>query len=955
MKKDKKNIDWVKEELSPKADINNIIDFDAIAGRFNYNSEVISEILKGKCFKKQKDECCPLIEGNKSELVEYEGRLLMKTYNENEYAILTPITIWNLFNDSDGYSKSNSELFDAFNVISEEEIWIRAKRKKYERLRVLLQNKYFACRYPKVMNYLSNNRGLIISLLDEAEKNIRGKEACHNNEDVFFSASHHLSEVTGINRTEITRVINGLTLLGLMNKLSIDEIPYSLLDNIKSIDYKRMNYMVIESITEECLANAELLFADLKKHRLYISKFSKKDIYKAFGVIEAERVFPSNCDVIGKVNEIKQNKQDSEIRSFLNIIKINCEDTVSRITTLNEEEFIDILIYEPEKLMTELGISYTDYEVIIKVLSKKFWIVDTLKYFIQVGFNHREVLALINNFGIKSIENFRINPYSEFPNVISFTSVDRVALSNGYDCHSTERIEYIVMKVLREAYQKNHAFSVKKSKLADRAIQYIYKHFEQSELEIKIASKAHRFFVEKTINTLEERELLHLVNLDNEEYCYLHEYYQMEEELIESIETRFKMPPTKLNEKFPEAIDALTTEQRNAVKSALTSGLTIITGGPGTGKTRTIKGIVDTILKQNPTSKVKLVAPTGIAAKRVSKLTGYKASTIHLMLGLSGDRNQVENKIEADYLIVDESSMVSHVLAHALFRALNDNTKVILVGDINQLKPVKGDSIFEELCSKTEILGKAVNKIELQKNHRQKEESIIHKNALLVKEGRTDLNYVESGEFQFVEAVGSNNVVNSIVELIEKKIEEGLSLSEIQVLSPMNRGEIGVNKLNEIIQSHFNGDKKLFKEKNLIFRVRDKVMQNKNDYRTGIMNGEIGVVKEVHIDYIVIRFNKTDVKYDKNKVKDIELAYAASIHKSQGLEYPLVIIPVCKHHKRMINRQLIYTAITRAKKSVILVGDSETIIQGIRRVDKSEDENITFRRIARAFTYEEAI
>ena len=385
----------------------------------------------------------------------------------------------------------------------------------------------------------------------------------------------------------------------------------------------------------------------------------------------------------------------------------------------------------------------------------------------------------------------------------------------------------------------------------------------------------------------------------------------------------------------PEPIGAaverldLAPAQREAIRQGLTSKLLVITGGPGTGKTTLVRGIVEILEKKG--QKILLAAPTGRAAKRLSEATGGEAATIHRLLEWNAqtrafDRNR-ERPLACDLLIVDEASMLDTLLAHHLLRALPDDGRLILVGDVDQLPSVGPGSVLADL-----IRSDAVEVVRLTEIFRQAERSLIVVNAHRINQGQMPV--VESvdsdGDFFFFERREPEEVVDTICQLVARRIPAGFKLDpleQIQVLTPRNRGPLGTEALNARLRDLLNPEGEAVTRGGQTLRVGDKVMQVRNNYDLEVFNGDIGRVAEIDaVDQLVrVTFDGRAVVYDFASLDELVLSYACSIHKSQGSEYPCVVIPLHTTHYLMLQRNLLYTAVTRARRLAILVGEERAL------------------------------
>jgi exodeoxyribonuclease V alpha subunit len=381
----------------------------------------------------------------------------------------------------------------------------------------------------------------------------------------------------------------------------------------------------------------------------------------------------------------------------------------------------------------------------------------------------------------------------------------------------------------------------------------------------------------------------------------------------------------------------LAEAQISAVKSALENKIMIITGGPGTGKTTIINAILKIVKKQG--AKTLLAAPTGRAAKRMSEATGHNAQTIHRLLEFSmqqgGFQRNETKPLACDIIIIDEASMIDTILMHYLVKAIPTHTTLILVGDVNQLPSVGPGNVLNDI-----ITSGAVPVVILTEIFRQAKESRIITNAHRINAGLfpsldPPVNTFDKTDFYFIEQKDPERVLHIIIELATKRIPRRFGLDaidDIQVLTPMHKGIVGAGNLNIELQNAMNPGETGITRSNNAFRVNDKVMQIKNNYDKSVFNGDIGRIKRIDTinQAVVINLDGRDVIYDFSELDEITLAYAISVHKSQGSEYAAVVVPILTQHFILLQRNLIYTAVTRGKRLVVLVGTRKALAMGIK-------------------------
>ena len=542
---------------------------------------------------------------------------------------------------------------------------------------------------------------------------------------------------------------------------------------------------------------------------------------------------------------------------------------------------------------------------------------------------------IFRHYGHRSIPVVKENPYRLATDIfgIGFLTADRIAGKLGFSKDSELRAEAGIIYVLNQLADEGHVY-------------YPY------NLLIKICQDVLGIEAEIIVNALESINKNRMVVIEDwaqqsdvttdRRAVYLAKYHLAEKGIASRMKILLNTPVLIRKIDINKAIEwvqgqlaiNLAKKQQEAIRCAVENKVTIITGGPGTGKTTIISSILRIFLKLK--ANILLAAPTGRAAKRMSEITTYDAKTIHRMLEYSsrkgGFQRNEENPLKCDLLIVDETSMIDTILMYHLLKAIPAQAIVIFVGDVNQLPSVGAGNVLKD-----SIESNCVNVVELNEIFRQAKESLIVMNAHKINEGiiPSFRSLKNNNDFYFIEQENPEDVLKIIIELATERIPRRFDfdpLNDIQVLTPMNKGLVGSSNLNIELQNAFNPGENGVIRGNRKFRARDKVMQIRNNYDKDIFNGDIG--KIINIDEetqeLIISFDGTDVIFDYSDLDEIVLAYAVSVHKSQGSEYPAVIIPVVTQHYMLLQRNLIYTAVTRGKKLVVMVGTKKALAIGIK-------------------------
>ena len=612
----------------------------------------------------------------------------------------------------------------------------------------------------------------------------------------------------------------------------------------------------------------------------------------------------------------------------------------ARIVRKFKEDTFRIIEEEPERLAEIKGISERKAQEIAQQTEEKRELRQAMIFLQNYGISLSLAVKIYQTYQLDMYRIIQENPYRMAEDVtgVGFKIADEIAHRVGIHLDSDFRIRSGIMYVLQQASLEGHTY-LPEELLTRRAC----------ELLGVDASGVEKHYMDMAI----DRKLI-LKQSEAEVQIYASTFYYMELNvavMLRELNVKYDFSETAVEQRIRkiEQLSELELDemQRTAVKEAVRSGLLVITGGPGTGKTTTINTIIQYFESEG--MDIALAAPTGRAAKRMSETTGYEAKTIHRLLELSGgmdehagfERNE-QNPLETDVIIIDEMSMVDSTLMHNLLKAVVAGTRLILVGDVNQLPSVGPGCVLKDI-----IDSHACNVVRLNRIFRQASESDIIVNAHKINRGEPVSLDNKSRDFFFLKRYDANVIISICIQLIRQKLPKYVNASpfDIQVLTPMRKGLLGVERLNTILQQYLNppdGKKAEREHGQTIFRVGDKVMQIKNNYQAeweirsrynipiekglGVFNGDMGIVREINSfsETLTVEYEERRmVEYPFKELDQLDLAYAITIHKSQGSEYPAVIIPLLTGPRMLMNRNLLYTAVTRARKCVTLVGDEK--------------------------------
>ena len=641
----------------------------------------------------------------------------------------------------------------------------------------------------------------------------------------------------------------------------------------------------------------------------------------------------------------------ASVRRYLSsgAIKGIGEKMAERIVKTFGDDTFRIMEEEPERLAEIKGISMSKAMDIANQLIDKKDIRKAMMFLQRYGIQMNLANKIFKRYGNDIYNILEQNPYRLADDIegVGFRTADEIASRAGIKIDSEFRIKSGIFYVLNQATMQGHTYLP-----YDKLVRQV------NELLLIDVQDYDKYLMDLTM----DKKIVVKVK-DNVKCVYARMYYNMEANvaaMLNNLDVQIEEDQKFIDDRIARIEDkegiTLDDIQKEAVAKAVRNGLVIVTGGPGTGKTTTINTIIKYFELEG--LEIRLAAPTGRAAKRMTEACGYEAQTIHRMLEISGvvpdgdrksaaglsmffERNE-DNPLEADVIIVDEMSMVDISIMNSLLKAVSIGTKLILVGDVNQLPSVGPGNVLKDI-----IESGCFPVVKLERIFRQAAQSEIIINAHKINRGEEVVLNKYSKDFLFVHRNGADNIINAMKTLIKDKLPDyvGADVYDLQILTPSRKSNVGVERLNKIMQDFLNPADAIKQERqvgDVTFREGDKVMQIKNDYQlawekrsrygipteqgTGAFNGDTGVIERISTfdENVTVKFEDGRfVTYEFSQLDELELAYAITVHKSQGSEYPAVIIPMSQGPRMLMNRNILYTAVTRARKCVCLVGEEE--------------------------------
>lgn len=595
--------------------------------------------------------------------------------------------------------------------------------------------------------------------------------------------------------------------------------------------------------------------------------------------------------------------------------------TAENILNFLGDNAMEVLLSDVSIIESVPQLTKKQKQSITDVLSSSKLPIDLLLKLFSSGLSETDIEKIYSHYGSLTEKVIEYDPYEMVEDVwkFSFFSADKIGQYNGISSEDPRRLRGAVLTSIKMHAEDGHTNASR-------------------EQTIKAASR-----ITGASESLFDKEIDNLIQdgriISSHEGLYLPVYYKAEKEaarkLGDIINNHSGENPIELKGPLKDIKgNPFTKEQEKAILTVLNHPVTIITGGPGTGKTTAIKGLIELIKEQG--KSLIMVAPTGRAAKRLSDLTGEEAKTIHRLLGYRPGEGYKNKKLDTDFLIIDEASMLEQVLFNHLLQALRPGTKIVLIGDTNQLPPIGAGDVLRDM-----IISGTIPLIVLTANFRQKEGSLIALNAKSIIGGKLPLSD-ETKDFIVIEENTPKRILKRILDVVSCELPEkfGIDPKEIQIVSPQKEGSLGSRELNILVQERVNPNEPEIKKGLKRFRKGDRVMQTSNSSKRNIFNGETGWVSEIFEDERCVEVTFFDGKksvYEYKELGELSLAYAVTVHKLQGSETDYMVMVLSSGHRQLLYRNLLYTAVSRAKKLCVIIGEKKALEQAV-------ENNIATRR-----------
>lgn len=605
------------------------------------------------------------------------------------------------------------------------------------------------------------------------------------------------------------------------------------------------------------------------------------------------------------------------------------------------DKILQIIEHEPTRLKELGGFGEKRIALITESWKTQRETAQIMVFLQDKGVSPAYANKIFKHYGISALSIIQENPYRLADEVwgIGFTTADAIAKNLGFTKTDIRRLTAGICHVFSTASAQGHLY-VERTKLWEKAAPLL--ELEQEEISL----------FEQAFTILFSQGKVVSIQFEGFEYRGLASHYETERSLVHHLQRIICTPSQKTFDKnqlyqelrAPQKDElSLHEGQQQGIMTALSNKISIITGGPGTGKTTLVKKLISFLTSERMT--IKLAAPTGRAAKRLMESTGHFATTLHRLLEFDHSNGRfvynAQNTLKVDFLIVDEFSMVDLFLAHSLIQALPSTVHLVLIGDCNQLPSVGPGNVLRDFIESEKIPNVMLTEI-----FRQARSSLIVINAHRINHGEfptTSDPEATQKDFIFIKETEPQNLQGHIKRMFEECKKRGFPPASIQLLTPMNRGIAGTQTINSFLQSYLHPEQRpALTHFGTKYHLYDRVMQIRNNYDKNVFNGDIGLIQQVDLDTqtIEVAFGERTISYDASELDELVLAYATTIHKSQGSEYPVAIIPLFMQHFMLLQRNLLYTAITRAKKLCILIGEPRAIAMTIKKEDAHK--RITF-------------